>query len=1134
MNSQNNTLFNRSFIGLNVAQVLGALNDNIFKLFVVFALIKLGAAADSSRVLALAGALFAVPFILFSAAAGTLADRVSKRNIVLLCKGLEVSAMVLAIPAFARGSAGALYAILFLVGTHSALFAPAKYGIIPELVGSELISQANGLLVMLTYLAIILGSAAAPWLGLHFHGHYAAAQWVCVGVAVAGLLAGTLIRRTPPAGSQRPASIFFIREIVQTMRGLRGQPELRLAVFASAYFMLLGAFLFADLIPYGMQRLGLTEELAGYLFFTAALGIAVGAFCSGRLSGRNIEFGIVPIGATLLTVMVGLLGLLHPSLHGTYALVFGTGVGAGLFIVPIDSYVQFAAPAQQRGAVLAASGFLSWVGVILASALVLLCNRLHLDAGAMLLVLAALTLALSVWALRVLPDFLVRFFVLVLTRTFYRIRTRGLKNVPLDGPGLLVCNHVSYADAVLLLATQQRRLRFIMARDMYEKLSLLRPLFKLGGVIPIAMDDSPKELVRSLREARGALDAGYLVVIFAEGALTRTGNLREFRRGFEHILKGSNYPIIPVHIGGAWGSLTSYYRGQLVRRWGRLGRYPVTVHFGAPLPSIAAAPEVRAAVMELACDYFADRKTRRRPLGAEFVRTARHNWSQRAISSSSGQHLTFGATLVASVALATKLRKLTVGSDRIGLLLPASTGGALANVAVTLLGKPSVNLNFTASREAFASAISQCGLRHILTARAFLEKFPNLPLPAEGVLFMEDLLAGLTRGEKLRAWLAARLLPRRWLAAFPGGFDADRVATIIFSSGSTGEPKGVMLSHHNILSNIESLRAVFSAAPSDNLCAALPLFHSLGYTGALWFPLLSGFSVVYHPNPLDGGVIAQLVREYRSTMLFATPGFLMVYLRKATKEDFASLRYVVCGAEKLSTRLATAFADKFGVRPLEGYGATELAPVATLSLPNVEAGGVFQAGWKESSVGLPLPGVALKVVDPDTGAVLPTGQAGLLLVKGPNVMLGYLGRPDLTAAVLRDGWYRTGDIARIDSDGFVSITDRLSRFSKIGGEMVPHGAIEEELQRVLGLSTQVLAVTAVPDEKRGEKLVVLHTPEAGGEEKLRAALAQSTLPNLWKPGDFLAIEKLPLLGTGKLDLRALKQLAAAAQPKATP
>ena len=359
------------------------------------------------------------------------------------------------------------------------------------------------------------------------------------------------------------------------------------------------------------------------------------------------------------------------------------------------------------------------------------------------------------------------------------------------------------------------------------------------------------------------------------------------------------------------------------------------------------------------------------------------------------------------------------------------------------------------------------------------------------------------------------------------GFQPDRIATIIFSSGSTGEPKGVMLSHHNIISNIESLRAVFSSAPTDNVCAALPFFHSLGYTGTLWFPLLSGFSAVYHPNPLDGGMIAQLVRENKSTMLFATPTFLLIYLRKAQKEDFASLKYVVVGAEKLKERLAAAFEEKFGIRPLEGYGATELSPVATLSLPHVEVGGVKQEGWKEGSVGLPLPGVAMKIVDPDTGKPLPAGEAGLLMVKGPNVMVGYLNKPDLTAEVLKDGWYSTGDVARIDPDGFVVITDRLSRFSKIAGEMVPHLGIEEAFHRKLGSSGQVLAITSVPDEKRGEKLVLLFTDDAGDAACVQRMIEECDLPNLWKPGRDACyrIDSLPVLGSGKLDLRTLKDLA---------
>lgn len=1115
----------RGFTWLNVSQFCGALNDNVFKVLAILFMIHWHGAGSAATISAVAAVLFIVPFLLFSAAAGVLADRLSKRNILVFCKALEVAAMVGAVVSFSFHCEWGLYAVLFLIGTHSALFSPSKYGIVPELVGRDQLSKANSLLVMATFLAVVLGSAVAPFLVSITGENYTLAQSGCVAVAVAGLLAAIMIGRTPPAGSEKKITPLFVRDIWRTMWSIRGDHYLLQAVLASAYFTMLGAYMQLNLIPYGMQHLGLTETQSGYLFFLASIGIASGALLSGKMSGRDIEFGIVPLGALILALGAMALKWLPPSVWFAGPAVFTAGAGAGLFIVPVDSFVQSQAPQKQRGEILAASSFLSWVGALAASGLVLLTVKLGWSAATGFLLMSGLTLALLIATIKILPDFLLRFGLLVVMRLAYRIRILGGANVPIDGPAVLVCNSVSHLDALLLVATQQRRLRFIVESSLYARWPRLGWAFNLMGCLPVDPKASPKQLAHALDAVRAALAQGFMVCVFAEGTLTRTGNLREFKRGFAYLVKETTYPVIPVYIGGAWGAITSYYHGQLVRRRPALLRYPVTVLFGKPLPPTTPVNEVRQAVMELSCDYYQDRKPMRRSLGEMFAKSAHANWEQLAMTDAAGKRLTYGKLLCGALALAGKVHGVTADQDKVGILLPASVGGALVNLAVTLLGKTSVNLNFTASADSFRSAIRQCELKTVITSKLFLEKIGPVELP-QGTLYIEELLTALTPGDKRIAFLKAIFLPARILGRVTG-FQADRTATIIFSSGSTGEPKGVMLSHHNIISNIESLRQVFRSSPNDNVCAALPFFHSMGYTATLWFPLLSGFSASYHTNPLDGGTIAALVRDNRSTMLFATPTFLMLYLRKATQEDFASLKYVVLGAEKLKERLAVAFEERFGIRPLEGYGATELSPVATLSLPNVEAGGVAQRGWKEGCVGLPLPGVAVKVTDPDTGSTMPVGEPGLLKIKGPNVMLGYLGKPELTAEVLQDGWYNTGDVARMDAEGFVAITDRLSRFSKIAGEMVPHLAIEEALHRQLGVSTQVLAVMSVPDERKGEKLVLLYTDEAGDDSRIAQAVEAADIPNLWKPARdaCFRIEALPVLGTGKLDLRALKDLA---------
>ena len=377
------------------------------------------------------------------------------------------------------------------------------------------------------------------------------------------------------------------------------------------------------------------------------------------------------------------------------------------------------------------------------------------------------------------------------------------------------------------------------------------------------------------------------------------------------------------------------------------------------------------------------------------------------------------------------------------------------------------------------------------------------------------------------SWLMPAGMLERSLRADSKKSTLDDLATVIFSSGSTGEPKGVMLTHFNIGSNVAQLSQCFAFTRSDRILGVLPFFHSFGFTGTMALPLIAGAGVVYYPNPLDARSIGTLVSQYAVTFLLTTPTFLQSYTRRCQPEQFGSIRLVMVGAEKLQERTAQAFHDKFGIRPLEAYGCTECAPAVTVNTNDFRAAGFRQTGSKRGKIGHALPGISVRIVDPETYQPVPVGNPGLLLVRGPNVMKGYLNRPNETAKVMRDGWYVTGDIAALDQDGFLEITDRLSRFSKIGGEMVPHVKVEEKLQELAESSEQVFAVTSGSDEKKGERLLVLHTL---AEDRISACLkrlSETGLPNLWIPRQdaFFKVDSLPCLGTGKMDLRRIRELA---------
>jgi acyl-[acyl-carrier-protein]-phospholipid O-acyltransferase/long-chain-fatty-acid--[acyl-carrier-protein] ligase len=1123
----------RGFWALIVTQFQGAFSDNVVKNLVILIAIfgTSMTAVEKNHFGESIGALFSLPFILFSMAGGFLADRCSKRSVMLGVKIFELLIMSLVLAGLWTLNKNLLLASVFLMGTHSAFFGPSKYGSLPELLPEKKLSWGNGILELGTFMAIILGTVAAAILSQKLRGEQWISGLILIGLAVMGFCSCLQITKIPAADPQKKFNPNFPAEVWRQLRAMRGDRPLWLAVIGNTYFNFLGALLLLNLFFYGADVLHVDETKIGLLNVALALGIGLGSVAAGYLSGGKIEYGLVPLGAFGLSVFSALLAWPGAGTEISYALLALLGFAGGFFIVPIAALLQHKPARENKGQVQATANLLSFVGVFLASgAHWLLAQHFQLSPRHIFLVGGVMTLIGAIYVLFLLPDALLRFVLWLITRTLYRIRVDGRDNIPTKGGALFVCNHVSWMDALLLIASTDRQVRFMMFKDIYDQ-----KRFNWGarilGVIPVSSEQRPRELIKSLQAASDAIRNGEVVCIFAEGEITRIGQLLPFRRGFERIMKDVDAPIIPIALDGVLGSPSSFKHGKFVWRLPSRIPHPVTVSFGAPLPANATAFTVRQAVQELQAAAWSHRRERMKTLPRLFIRTARHHPRRFAMADAQTPKITFGTALVRTVFLTRRLKKIWAGQPMVGLLLPPSVPGALVNYAALLCGKVPVNLNYTLSAEALAVCAKQCDLKTVLTSRAFLEKV-KLTVPGEGV-YLEDVVASPGAFEKLTAFFMAKFLPAGFLmrTLASNRQSLDDLATVIFSSGSTGEPKGVMLSHYNIVSNAGQLEQMFGLGKTDRLLGVLPFFHSFGFTGTLAMPAAVGVGVAFHANPLDLKTIGPLVRTNAVTFLLATPTFLQLYLRGCTPGDLGSVRLVMTGAEKLPERLATAFEEKFGIRPLEAYGCTECAPAVTVNAHDFRAAGFRQVGAKRGTIGHPLPGMSVRIVDvnqPHSETSLPPGEPGLLLVRGPNVMQGYLGRPEKTAEVLRDGWYLTGDVALVDEDGFVQITDRLSRFSKIGGEMVPHIKIEERLHELAGVTEQTFVVTGVPDEKKGERIMVLHKL---AEKDLPACLekfAACDLPNLWKPKaeSFFRVESFPLLGTGKLDLRGVKEIAA--------
>jgi acyl-[acyl-carrier-protein]-phospholipid O-acyltransferase/long-chain-fatty-acid--[acyl-carrier-protein] ligase len=708
-----------------------------------------------------------------------------------------------------------------------------------------------------------------------------------------------------------------------------------------------------------------------------------------------------------------------------------------------------------------------------------------------------------------------------IVRLIYKVTAFGVEKLP-EGGFLLLPNHLTWVDALILQISCPRPIRFVIYEDFYRD-RRFAPLLRLVGALPV----SERRSKDSLKAAVELIQQGEVVCIFPEGELSRTGSLLRLKRGYELIARQAKCPVVPAWMDRLWGSIFSFRGGKFFWKWPtHMPRYPVTVAFGDALPpSDADIATVRQRFLALGEFSYSRRPMLKGHLADACFRGLMKRGGEIAVTDGmDGSSLTGSKLLAAGLALAQHVRR-NISSERVGVVFPSSKGAIVANLGILLAGKIPVNFNFTAPRPALEASIQKAGVTTCITAGIVRQKLKDFPWP-EKVLQLEELVPKL-KGSIAKWLILSKLLPSSWLrrlARVPTKGDR-KEALLLFTSGSSGEPKGVALTHRNLLANTNQFGEMLDLGPEDVILGALPFFHSFGTTVCLLFPMIEGVKVVTYPNPLDTPKCAALIAEHKVTVMLATPTFLRGYMKRAEPEQLRSVQLIVTGAEKLPDELADAFQARFGIAVMQGYGLTETSPAASFNLPDPP--GVQQPSHRRGSCGRLVPGLAAEIRHPETDERLTLHETGMLWFRGANVFDGYLADPQQSAAVIRDGWFRTGDLGRFDEDGFLYIEGRMSRFAKVAGEMVPLESVETRMVETLGLSSEgerVIAVTAVADESKGEALVVLTIRELD-PKLVREKLHEAGLSNLWIPKRFVPVEKIPILASGKLDIQGCRLLA---------
>jgi len=1072
-------------------------------------------------------ALFIFPYIALLLPASFFSNKFQK-NRVMLWSSVAMTAVMAGIAVlYSLGFSNAAFWGVILLSSAFAVHSPAKYGILKEMFGTRNLSYSNAYLLIVSVAALF----ASSWIMIACFSAVrgiatgpSALFWVLAGVSALAAVSAAFI----PAVGREDVHI-RMRSVKHTVRATWANPVSRACIAGLA--VLWGVAQVFVMVFQDTSASPVLSVLQNSLALAFA-GLIVGGIVAARVSRDFIETGLIPMGA--LGASVSMFFIPFTSNPVGLAVLFAlVGFFAGFFVVALQALLQFYTRPENSGRVLAMSNAIQMLVVaVFLGIYILLLNFTGVKTHHLFLALSVISFIGYALAIRKMPQALLR----SLLRTFfslYKLKVLGVQNIPDSGPVLLVGNHHSFIDWAVLQMASPRPLRIASNKDHFEKWYLRKILQRLG-LIRIQRKD-PAEAMTKIHEA---LLAGEAVAIFPEGEVSKSPHVGPFVLDYSEAVKGTDAVVIPFYIQGLWGS--RYSHNNTANMFGPASTRIVTVAFGEALLAETPANDVRNAVREISIDAWAYSISFYRPLASSWLRASKKLVGfDPSIYSPDGNHYS-GYRLIGGVLAASRIVKhRTHGEKNIGILLPPGPAGVISNLAVWVRRKVVVNLNYTSAPDVVAVCAEKAEVKTIFTSRVFIDKlkskgkdFTSLEKHCK-FIYMEDAFAGIPKYKLLLHLVLGVILPARLLEfIYFRHTKLSDTAAILFSSGSEGTPKGICLSHLNMMGNIEQTSCIVNMGRGDVMLAELPMFHSFGLTVTILLNLIEGTPIITIADPTDVKTMARVCAQYKATVLVGTPTFLRAFTvnRWVHPMCFEHIRMIIAGAEKMRPEMAEAFRLKFGKDVFEGYGCTETTPVASVGSPNVLLDDflTMQVNNKPGSVGMPLPGTRFRIVNPETNEDLPAGEAGMVLIGGCQVMQGYLKDPERTRDVIveKDGrrYYRTGDKGYLDADGFLTLVDRYSRFAKMGGEMISLGAVEIRINESKVLNGCDYLVTAIPDKVKGECIVLLYQGEKPSDEVLRE-LRKAGIPPLMVPGLAFSVEAVPKLGTGKSDFTTAKQLA---------